>query len=73
MESLKQLKYKTYTVELIGGSKGKIDIPEDKDIESVLDTNGFIEDAKTKEYIRSNSIVKYKHTGHVYKNIHKEN
>jgi len=60
---VKTLKFRQYKTELINGSKGKINIPLDLKLQDIITSRKFIEDAQTKTFIRSNSIVMFEYIG----------
>lgn len=56
--------FKKYQTELENGSKGKICIPVDQDLKTIIQGSEFIKDSFCETVIRSSAIVFFEHVGY---------
>lgn len=52
--------YKMYDIELINGRKGMVTIPKNMEMQDLLSNNDFIRDQFSENFLRTNSITRYK-------------
>jgi len=52
--------YKMYDIELINGRKGMVTIPKNMEMQDLLSNNDFIRDQFSENFLRTNSIIRYK-------------